>query len=181
MAGFGFRLARSQGMEGFSGSLNEFDISASDTTAIYSGDPVILSGGYATRASSGAAAIAGIFDGCRYVDSDGSYVFKRHWDGVAGRTNIVASVIIPTSGMFHVKGKTAVSFAQATSVGAAHPFELVAGSSTYGDSRIHLLGPAAGPVIVHRLVDIPGNAWGTGEPILECSINLQAETFSSAS
>lgn len=180
MAGFGLRLARSQGMEGFSGNLNEFDVSPSNTNAIFTGDPVILNAGYLTAATSTSAAILGVFMGCQYVDSNGDVVFRNQWDGGAGRTNIRASVAMPPSSMFWVRGNAGVNFQQATSVGAAHPFVIAAGNTKYGDSRWSLGAPGAGPVRVHRLVDLPGNAWGTGGPILEVSVTLQTVTFSSA-
>lgn len=181
MAGFGLRLARSQGMEGFTGNLFEFNISPTNADAIYTGDPVALSGGFLVASTTAAAAFLGVFMGCRYEDSNGDYKFERYWDGGANRTNVKAHVAMPSHGMFYIKGTAGVDFQPATSVGAAHPFTFVAGDPRYGDSRTTLAGPAAGPVIVHRLADLPGNAWGTGEPILEVSANLQQGTFADAS
>lgn len=181
MAGFGLRLARSQGMEGYSGSLNEFDIDPSNTDAIFTGDPVVLSGGFVVAATNAATAILGIFMGCQYHDADGNVQFKNRWDGAAGSSDIRASIAMPPHGLCWIKGEAGVDFQPATSIGAAHPFVINAGNAQYGDSRWTIGGPAAGPMIVHRLVDLPGNAWGTDEPILEVSVNLQQGTFAAAS
>lgn len=181
MAGFGLKLVRSQGMEGFTGNIFEYPISPSNTNEIYTGDPVILSSGFLVASTVAANPILGVFMGCQYVDSEGSYQFKRHWNGVAGSTNIRASVAVPVNSMFWIKGESGVNFQPATSIGAAHPFDINAGSDAYGDSRTTLAAPGAGPVIVHRLVDLPNNSWGTNEPILEVSVNLQQGTFADAS
>lgn len=180
MAGFGLRLARSQGMEGFTGSLIEFDIDPTNANAIFTGDPVVLNGGYLVAATSASAAILGIFMGCKYHDNDGDVEFKNRWDGGTGRSMIKAHVAMPPHGMCWIKGEAGVDFQQATSVGAAHPFVINAGNNAYGDSRWTLGAPGAGPVVVHRLVDLPGNNWGTDEPILEVSVNLQQGTFNDA-
>lgn len=168
-------------MEGYSGGLTEYNISPANTNAIFTGDPVVLSGGFIVAATNAATAILGIFMGCRYVDNDGSFKFRNQWDGVAGRSDVRASIAIPPHGLCWIKGVAGTNFQPATSVGATHPFTIVAGNTQYGDSRWTLAAPGAGPVIVHRLVDIPGNAWGTGEPILEVSVNLQAGFYASAS
>lgn len=180
MAGNGLRLARSQGMEGYTGNTREYGIDPTNSNAIFTGDPVVLSGGYIVAATSTTAAILGIFMGCRFVAADGSYEFRNQWDGTANRTSCFATVAIPASGMCWIKGNSGVTFAEATSVGATHPFVIAAGNAQYGDSRWALGAPGAGPVIVHRLVDIPGNTWGNTEPVLEVSVNLQAGTYSSA-
>lgn len=181
MAGFGLRLARSQGMEGFTGNLFEFTIDAANANAIFTGDPVVLNGGNVEVAAAGANPILGVFMGCRYVDNDGDYDFKRFWDGATGRSDIKAHVAMPPHSMFWIKGDAGVDFQPATSVGAAHPLVLAAGSTQYGDSRAALGAPGAGPLIVHRIVELPNNVWGTDEPILEVSVNLHQGTFADAS
>jgi hypothetical protein len=167
-------------MEGFTGSTAEFNISPANTTAIFTGDPVVLVGGFLVVAPTTSAAILGAFNGCQYTDLDGGTQFRPYWNGAANSTGIVGQVAMPPHGMFWIKGEAGVDFAAATSVGFLHPWVANAGSVQYGDSRFTLGAPGAGAMMVHRLVDIPGNAWGTGEPILECSVNLQSATYSSA-
>jgi len=167
-------------MEGFTGSTAEFAIAAANTTAIFSGDPVILASGVLTVAGVTSAAILGVFRGCHYTDAEGSKQYRPYWNGAAGSTDIQGIVAMPPHGMFWVKGEAGVDFQAATSVGVLHPFVANAGSVQYGDSRYTLGAPGAGALMVHRLVNIPGNAWGTDEPLLEVSMNLQAGTYASA-
>ena len=181
MAGNGLRTARSQGMEGYTGNQAEFSIDPSNANAIFTGDPVVLSGGNIVAATVAANPILGIFMGCRYEDSDGSVKWKNQWDGNTGRTNVRAIVSMPQNSMCWIKGEAGVNFQPATSIGAAHPFDINSGNPATGDSGFALAAPGAGPVVVHRLADIPGNAWGTGEPILEVSVNLLQGTFADAS
>ncbi len=46
-------------------------VQSSNATAIYHGDPVVISGGYVLGATSGTAAVDGILDSCVYIDSTG--------------------------------------------------------------------------------------------------------------
>ena len=179
MAGFGLRLARSQGMEGYTGNLTEYDVSPANALPIFTGDPVILNGGFLTAATSTSAAILGIFMGCRYVDSHGDYKYRNYWDGNTGAADVKAAVAVPPHGRCWIKGEAGVDFQQA-SIGAAHPFVINAGNAQYGDSRWTVGAAGAGPLIVHRLVDLPNNAWGTDEPILEVTVNLSSGYFSDA-
>ena len=178
MAGFGLRLGRSQGMEGYTGNLNEFLIDPTNANAIFTGDPVVLNGGYIEAEATGTAPLLGVFFGCRYVDVDGDYEFRNFWDGNTGRSNIVAHVALPTHQMFHAKMAAPGSIAD---VGTRRALTAASGSTQYGDSR-YLIGAvnASGPVQIHRLANLPGNDWANAEPIVECSIVLQQGTASDA-
>lgn len=188
MAGFGLRIAKSQGMEGFTGNTSNFPISTSNTNPMFVGDPVVLSGGFCQAATVAANPILGVFLGWEDEGVEAPYgskgqPFNRNWTATDGaRANSPsAKVAIPSHAMFWIKGESGVNFAAATSIGAAHPFVINAGDAAYGDSRWTLGAPGPGACIVHRLVDMPGNSWGTGGPILEVSVNLQTVTFASAS
>ncbi len=188
MAGFGLRIAKSQGMEGFTGNTQNFPLSTSNTNPIFVGDPVVLSGGFVIAATGTATAILGAFMGWEDMGVETPYgvkgrQFNRYWSATSGGTadTPVAKIAMPPHGLFWVKGDSGVTFAAATSIGAAHPFVINAGNAQYGDSRVALGAPGAGALIVHRLVDIPGNTWGDTEPLLEVSANLQTATFASAS
>lgn len=176
MAGYGLRLARSQGQEGFSGNLSEFAISPANTAAIYTGDPVLLSSGYLIEATGASSnddfAILGVFAGCRYIDTDGSVRYRQFWDGGAGRTNIRAHVILPTNGVFHIFGKSGTTYTQAA-IGARYGVTYGAGSTAYGDSRTTLGAAAAastGPLIIQGLADFPGNVIGGAQPVFEVTV-----------
>lgn len=182
MAGYGLRLARQQGMEGFSGNLAEFAINPSNTNPIFHGDVVRLSSGYVIEGTGAAddddLDILGVFNGCKYVDSDGSFEFQKFWDGGAGRTNIRADIILPVNGVFHIKGKAGVTYTQAA-VGARFGLTYVAGSTVYGDSKVSLGAAAAaltGPLIVHGVAGLPNNLIGGAEPVFEVGIIRQQLT-----
>lgn len=176
MAGYGLRLARSQGQEGFTGNLAEFAISPSNTAAIFAGDPVVLSSGFLVEATGAANnndfAILGVFTGCRYVEADGSIKFRPFWDGAAGRSNIMASVALPTNGVFQIYGKAGTTYTQAA-IGARYGLTYGAGSTVYGDSRSTLGAAAAattGPLIVQGLAKYPGNVIGMDQPVFEVTV-----------
>lgn len=61
---------------------NEYTIASGYSTALYQGDPVLVTGtgkdiGIATAGSSGI--VTGVFNGCRYVDANGDTFFRKHW------------------------------------------------------------------------------------------------------
>lgn len=61
---------------------NEFTIADAYGTSLFMGDPVVRTGTgrniqIATAGSSGV--ITGVFNGCRYVDSNGDTKFSKHW------------------------------------------------------------------------------------------------------
>lgn len=175
MAGFGLKIVRSTGPDGFVGNSQEYPISPANPDPIFMGDLVALSGGFVIEASGATDnndfSVLGVFQGCRYVDADGSYKFKPYWDGVAGRSNVIAKVAIPDGATFLIAGDPAGTYTQA-SVGARFGTKYAAGSALYGDSRITMgAAPAAtGPLIVHRLADTPNNAFGNDYPLLEVGI-----------
>jgi hypothetical protein len=182
MAGFGLRIARSMGMEGFTGNTFEYPIDAANANTIFHGDPVILNAGALEEPSGNtpgpitAGPIVGSFAGCRYVDADGSYEFKRHWDGGAGRSEIWGAVSMPPHARFLVRGVAGTDY-QPDDVGGRFLLNYVAGNAKYGDSRVVLgAADAAGPVQLQGLAKLPGNNWGSDEPILEVSVVLQANS-----
>lgn len=183
MPGFGLRLARQQGMEGYSGNLTEFWIDPTNTAPIFTGDPVVLNGGFIEEASGAADNddfdILGVFAGCHFTDVDGSKRFRQYWDGGAGRSNIRASIILPGGQLFYIKGRAGTTYVAATAIGARFGIDYTAGSTVYGDSRITLgaaAAPVTGPLVVHRVVDLPGNVIGGVQPVFEVAIIRQQLT-----
>lgn len=175
MAGFGLQLAKSAGMEGFSGNLQEFRINPANSGSIYKGDVVTLTSGWVVEATGGADNsdfdILGVFYGCQYVDSDGSFEFMPSWNGGAGRSLIKAQIAMPSHSLFWVKGLAGTVYTQAA-FGGRFGIDYTAGSHVYGRSGVCLTAAAAatGPLRVHRLAPIPGNVIGQDQPIFECSI-----------
>lgn len=183
MAGYGLRHGRSQGMEGSTGNTAEFNIAVGYTGVIARGDVVRLNAGYLEEASghadNDAFDILGVFNGCQYIDSDGSLKFKQVWDGGAGRTDIRAQVLMPGHTLFHIKGRTGTTYNIAATIGARFGIDWAAANTMFGESRIQLgaAANAAGPLMVHRLVPLPGgNPIGGAEPVFEVSIVRQQLT-----
>jgi hypothetical protein len=176
MAGFGLRIARSMGMEGFTGNTFEFPIADGNTASIFHGDPVVLNAGFLEEFSGNtpgdvaAAPILGSFAGCRFVAANGDYEFERYWDGGAGRSEIYGMVSMPAHSRFYVRAGAGLTQA---SVGSRFLLNYAAGSTAYGDSRVTLgAADAGGPVQLHRLAPLPNNDWADDEPIVEVSVVL---------
>lgn len=173
MAGFGLKILRSNGPEGFMGNQAEFPIAANNSSPIFRGDLVSLASGLLVEATGAADnsdfSPLGVFTGCRYQDADGSYVFKPYWDGNSGRTNIVGIVSLPVGATFAIKGSSDGTYTQA-SVGSRFGIDYAVGSPAYGDSRCRLSAGAAnstGPLRLLRLVDTPYNGFDRPEPVFE--------------
>ena len=185
MAGFGLRLGKSQGMEGYTGNLIEFDIDPANTNPIFTGDVVAFDGGgFVEEATLGGTiadqddfSVLGIFMGCRFTEADGDYEFKNQWNGGAGRTEAKAHVAIPAHGMHWIKGQAGATYTQAD-IGTLKGVLYNVGSTQYGDSRMTLGAPGASvltaPLIVHRLAPLPNNTFASDEPIFEVSVARSA-------
>ena len=172
MAGFGLKITRSTGPDGFVGNQTKFDISPANANPIFTGDPVILSSGFIVEATGAADnndfTILGVFQGCQYVDADGSYKFRKYWDGAPNRTQIKAFVAIPDGATFLIKGTPAGTYTQAN-IGQRFGLDYTVGSTVYGDSRSRLAAATAatGPLIINRLVEAPFNSFDSDEPLFE--------------
>lgn len=177
MAGFGLKIVRSQGPEGYVGNTAEYEIDPTNTSSIFTGDPVKLDANGFVIEATGAAAndsfdILGVFVGCQYVGADGSYRFRNRWDGAPGGSLIRAMVALPPVGMFAIRGAAGTNYTRANTVGERYGMIYGAGSTIYGDSRSTLAAAAAatGPLLIHGLAQIPGNVYGNGAPTFICSI-----------
>jgi hypothetical protein len=155
------------------GNQSEYPIAANNANPIFAGDLVRLNGGFIVEATGAANnddfSPLGVFMGCRYVEPNGDFTFKRFWDGGSGRSNIVAMVAIPEQTTFLIKGNPEGTYTQAN-IGSRYGVNYVAGSTVYGDSRVRLGAAAAnstGPLRLLRLVDAPFNAFNRPEPLFE--------------
>lgn len=163
----GFRLARSQGMEGSTGNLNEFPIAPGYATPIFRGDLVTLVAGRVQVASAAAGQkVLGIFWGCKYVAQDGSFEFRPRWDGVAGRTQILAQVaVMPAGATMLVRGTPGAVYTDADIGTRKAANTATAGDPLSGMSRQSLGAPGAtvptAGLVVLRKVDLPdgGGEW----------------------
>jgi hypothetical protein len=158
----GLRFLRSAGMEGSTGNLREFQISSANTNPIFTGDLVALNSGLLVEATGAANnndfTALGVFQGCRYVDADGSIKYQNYWDGVAGRTNIVGFVALAAGASFLIKGQDGATYTQAD-IGRRKGVIYAAGVPRTGMSGVTLGAPGAnvatGPLLVLSRVDIP--------------------------
>jgi hypothetical protein len=185
MAGFGLKILRSSGPDGYTGNSAEFPISPSNTAPIFTGDAVRLSSGFVIEATGAANnvdfTILGVFQGCRYVDAQGNFVFSKYWDGVAGRTDIRAMIAMPDGATFLIKGTPGSSYTQAN-VGSRYGLAYTAGSVVYGDSRCRMSAASAGtgPLLLQRLVRAPRNEFASTEPLFEVSVVRNQAQFTVA-
>ena len=106
-APFGFRpTSTSNGPMNFRLSVRR--IAASNTTAIYRGDPVSPdigpANGYIERATPGTTTLAGIFWGCEYLSvSQKRTVWSQYWPGADANGDVTAYVIDDPNSRFLVQ------------------------------------------------------------------------------
>ena len=138
-APFGFQLAGF--LDGRSGSLgqSQYQITSGDTNNYFTGDPVSLSNGYLTTATTGANQLLGIFIGCEYYSTAvGRVIWAPYWPAsttVPSGTVINAWVIIDPQATFYVQSSGSAAVSQAN-VGKNIDF---AGASTASPSTAQTL------------------------------------------
>lgn len=86
-------------------------IAASNSTAIYTGDPVMpvvsTANGYITQAAPGTTTLAGIFVGCKYLNTSlGRTVWSNYWPGSGATGDVEAYVIDDPNSRFIVQTST---------------------------------------------------------------------------
>ena len=87
-------------------------IASSNTTPIYTGDPVMpvtspSTNGYITQASPGTTVISGIFVGCQYLStSQKRVVWSNYWPGSDATNDVIAYVINDPAARFVVMGNS---------------------------------------------------------------------------
>ena len=138
-APFGFQLAGF--LDGRSGSLGQstYQIASGDSNNYFSGDPVSLSGGYITTATTGANELLGIFIGCEFYNSAvGRPVWSPYWPAsttLPSGQSCAAYVITDPQATFTVQSSGAAAVAQ-SNVGKNIDF---AGASPASPSSAQLL------------------------------------------
>ena len=150
-------------------------VAATDTTAIYFGDPVMpvisTANGYITQASPGTTALAGIFVGCKYLStSQKRTVWTPYWPGSDATGDVEAYVIDDPNARFVVQGNSTTfnitgSLTTYTSspVGQYAQFAIGSGNTASGRSGAYLntLGTTITyPFIVVDIITSPPGAPG---------------------
>lgn len=99
-------------------------------TAIGFGDPVVsVAGGYVERAAAGSTQIAGIFFGCKYLNSSvGRVVWANNWPGTTQGSDAQAYIVTDPQMLFVAQAlNTAITFAD---IGANINFAIGSGANS---------------------------------------------------
>jgi len=150
-------------------------VASGDTTAIFTGDPVMpvvsSANGYITQAAQGTTTLAGVFVGCKYLStSQKRTVWSRYWPGSDATGDVEAYVIDDPNARFVVMGDSttfnitgSLTTYTSSKVGQYADFTIGSGNTSTGSSGAFLSGPATTvtlPFIVVDLVTSPPGASG---------------------
>lgn len=176
---FGFRPIRP--LAGGIERPNKYTIADGYNTAIYFGQPVVLTGtGRNIAVGAGTAEIlAGIFAGCEYVPLAGDQhpVFSKHWPAstaIAAGTEAVAFVYDDPLMAFVAQANGSLA---AADVGLNADYVAGTGSAVtgYAGSAINVTGKNTTATLMFRILglfDDPGkNAWGDYARVV-CRMNV---------
>jgi hypothetical protein len=152
-------------MSGATITTNPYSVLTTDTTAIYRGDVVELTGtGKIVQKSAAANADnIGVFAGCEYDDANGKRVFSKYWPGVSdSKTNIVAYVWDDP----HIIWECQADGCTSAEVGTVCDWNVGTGNTKSGLSGLYavvsgLSATTGGSLRVVGLVDRPDNAYGS--------------------
>ena len=169
-AAFGFIPVRH--MSGNAPRTNQYTITSGLAENIFTGDLCILTADGVITPGNGSTEVSniGIFAGCSYTASDGSYVYSEYWPSGTVATDIIAYVYDCPYTVFRVQ--SAGSPAQ-TNIGNCADVVAGAGSTTTGQSGFELSGtmaPGAAACKILSLVSSPENAFGANA-VIEVLIN----------
>jgi hypothetical protein len=150
-------------------------IASTDTTAIYSGDPVMpvvsTANGYITQAAPGTTTLAGIFLGCKYLStSQKRIVWNSYWTGSDATGDVEAYIVDDPNAQFSVMGNSttfnitgSLTTVTSSTVGQYAQFAIGTGNTASGQSGAYLNSVATTatlPFIVRGLIASPPGAPG---------------------
>jgi hypothetical protein len=168
-AAFGFVPLRH--MSGYAPRANKYTITSGLAENIFTGDAVILAAdGTIQPAAATEVNIIGVFGGCSYTASDGSYVYSEYWPTGTVATDIIAYVYDDPYIVF--KAQSAGTPAQ-TNIGNCADIVAGAGSTTTGTSGFEISGTMAAGTAQTKIVaiyDAPENSFGANA-VMEVLIN----------
>ena len=160
----GFKLIGKLGSAPQNNGTTEYLIASGQSGAIFSGDPVqMLTGGTISVVSTSTTVkILGIFRGCKFVDTDGSIVYKAHYpNGQTSSDPIIALVEDNPENLYKVQSSGSLAL---TDVGANVDLDYTAGDTVSGQSKAEVAGSSGAGTAQFRIigkVDEPDNAFGT--------------------
>ena len=168
-AAFGFVPIRH--MSGNAPRTNKYTIASELAENIFKGDLVIvIAAGTLTPHTATETNNIGVFDGCSYTASDGSYVYSEYWPSGTTATDIIAYVYDDPYTVFKVQsdGTTAQ-----TNIGNCADVVAGAGSTITGQSGFEISGTMAADIATCKILalhETPDNAFGANA-VLEVTIN----------
>ena len=168
-AAFGFVPTRH--MSGNAPRTNKYTCASELAENIFKGDLcIIIATGLITPHTATEVNNIGVFDGCSYTASDGSYVYSEYWPTGTTATDIILYIYDDPYTVFKVQ--SAGSPAQ-TNIGNNADVVAGAGSTTTGQSGFEISGTmAAGTATckIMALYDAPENTFGANA-VMEVLIN----------
>jgi hypothetical protein len=114
--------------------LSPYKISDQYTTSLFKGDPVTLAAGYLAIGVAGAA-IIGVFWGCKYINSIGTYIFSPFWPAstvTQAAAGADAFVVDDPTVLFNIQ--TSLAGITQASIGSNANFLAGSGSTITGQS-----------------------------------------------
>jgi len=126
-------------------------VASGNTTAIFTGDPVMpvvgTATGYITQAAAGTTTLAGIFVGCQYLStSQKRTVWSRYWPGSDATGDVIAYVIddpasrflVQTSGSSFYNASATAATITSLPIGQYAQFTIGTGNTNTGTSAAYL-------------------------------------------
>ena len=151
-------------------------IASGNSTAIYTGDPVMpvvsTANGYITQASPGSTTLAGIFVGCRYLNTSlGRVVWSPYWPGSGATGDVEAYVIDDPASRFIVQTSTSSFPMTGTAttmtsgvIGQYAQFSIGTGNTLSGRSGAYLSSLATTVTFPFLIVDYQIGVQNGGDP-----------------
>jgi len=168
-AAFGFVPVRH--MSGNVPRANKYTLASGLAENIFTGDLCILiNTGLLTPHTATETNNIGVFAGCSYTASDGSYVYSQYWPTGTTATNIIAYIYDDPYIVYKVQ--SAGTTAQ-TNIGNCADVVAGAGSTTTGQSGFEISGTMAAGTATCKIIGLwesPDNAFGANA-IMEVLIN----------
>ena len=151
-------------------------IASGNTTAVFTGDPVMpvvsTANGYITQAAAGTTVLAGIFVGCKYLStSQKRTVWQAYWPGSDTAYDVEAYVIDDPNARFVVQSSgsgfpiTGTASAQTSGVqGQYAQFTIGTGNTSTGRSGAYISSVATTVTFPFIVVDYATSFGNGGDP-----------------
>jgi len=166
----GFQPLRHRG-GGVVRASGDYKIASGYTSALYSGDAVVLTSGKVEKATDSSAAILGIFAGCQFRTTDGETKFQPFWPASQALLNsedAQAWVYDDPMISYKVQCDTGTAYVDATHKGTSVDLEIDhAGSVVTGRSgmEVDLADTGSGQFKIIGLIDAADNAAGVNAKV----------------